>query len=130
MKYVFVLDLIHNSLVTWIWVLFKFKLVTPDVIFKEPVVKLVLPVTFIVEFPVTVSLFVLVVLFDVVLFSFIVLQFIVIVPLTVSVLLPEVYWYVFPEVYVLELFKLCILIDPFVTTNLSPSALSVILPWT
>ena len=48
--------------------------------FKEPVVKLVLPVTFVVEFPVTVSLFVLVVLFDVVLFSFIVLPFIVIVP--------------------------------------------------
>ena len=59
--------------------------------FKEPVVKLVLPVTFIVEFPVTVSLFVLVVLFAVVLFSFIVLPFIVIVPTTESVLLPEVY---------------------------------------
>ena len=79
MKYVFVLDLIHNSLVVWIWVLFKSKLVLPDVMFKEPVVKLVLPVTFVVEFPVTVSLFVLVVLFDVVLFSFIVLPFIVVV---------------------------------------------------
>ena len=47
--------------------------------FKEPVFKLVFPVTFIVEFPVTFSLFVLVVLFDVVLFSFIVVPFIVVV---------------------------------------------------
>ena len=54
----------------------------------------------------------------------------VLVPPTVSFLLPEVCWYVFHEVYVFELFKLCILIEPFVTTNLSPSAVSVIFPWT
>ena len=51
-------------------------------------------------------------------------------PPTASVLLAEVYWYVFPEVDVVELLKLCTLTLLFVTTNLSPSVVSVIFPWT
>ena len=54
----------------------------------------------------------------------------VLVPWTASVLFVLVYWYVFPEVDVVELLKLCILTGLFVITNLSPSTVSVILPWT